>query len=308
MRGQRVQVRQQLVQPGQLALLRRAEGAPDGALALSAGLAAAQRMAAHAPACSHMQVLWMCAEWATCSIAVSYPRHPLSPLGQAEDGLGSLRPCRRPACGCACACNGFGSISRPRAQAHHMQCTLSTQRLWCFPCYVHGSAHACSYFHVQALRLLNRGRGCATLCAQLRHILQRQATSQMRSTSLHWPMRLPTPGAASEYRYMVERPPEQPAELAEAQHKLAVDQRHAGLGRDLRAAAPAGRRAAVADHAPIHCLARAQHFPHQLRLAHLQGCAAKGQGVVVSIPPTSVLSAPVRPYRVACTKSALQDR
>ncbi len=54
MRGERVQVREQLVQAGQLALQRRAERAPDGALAAAAaaaaGRAAALRVAAHAPA------------------------------------------------------------------------------------------------------------------------------------------------------------------------------------------------------------------------------------------------------------------
>jgi len=53
-RGERVQVREQLVQAGQLALQRRAERAPDGSLAAAgaadAGRAAALRVAAHAPA------------------------------------------------------------------------------------------------------------------------------------------------------------------------------------------------------------------------------------------------------------------
>jgi hypothetical protein len=72
--------------------------------------------------------------------------------------------------------------------------------------------------------------------------------------------------------------PEQPAELAQPQHELPVHRGHAGLRRDLRAAAAAGRRAAEADDAPVHRLAGAQHLAHQLRLAHLRAALGLGLG------------------------------
>lgn len=71
------------------------------------------------------------------------------------------------------------------------------------------------------------------------------------------------------------RAPEQPAELAQAQHGLPVHGGHAGLGRDLSAAAAARRGATEADNAPVHRLARAQHLAHQLRLGYLRARAGR---------------------------------